>query len=188
MPEVYLHILPQLHLPAFGLGVQKVRLHIIQDGRAVKQGVVLKVQEQTAVVQIDRAHRPHCTVNDTAFCVNEAGDVFINFHPSIQQDGVKAVGHAKHQLLVRNARHDDPHVHPPVGGTDKGAALRGRRRRDKKLVRQWFRCKSVPKLHKHPGVVLHRRPGETEAGVLPAAEPPLKAALPSMISILRWSR
>ena len=43
MPEVYLHILPQLHLPAFGLGVQKVRLHIIQDGRAVKQGVVLKV-------------------------------------------------------------------------------------------------------------------------------------------------
>lgn len=53
----------------------------------IEQGVILKVKEQVAVVQVDGAHRAHHVIDDALFGVDEAGGILVDLDPAPSSTG-----------------------------------------------------------------------------------------------------
>ena len=83
------------------------------------------MQKQAAVIEVHRPDGRGAVVADETLRVDKAGGVLIDFHPARQQHLIEAARHAEDELLVRDARHDDAHVH---------AALRRREHRVQQIV------------------------------------------------------
>lgn len=77
-------ILPQHHVPALPLGGQEILVNLLQKRCLLEQGVILKMKEEAAVIQVDGAYRPYNAVHHTALGVDEAGNILVNFSPGLQ--------------------------------------------------------------------------------------------------------
>ena len=112
-----------LRLGACGV---KIR-HDVLDTRAVIEiHRVLKVQVQTAVIEVDRADDGLAVVADEHLRVHEAGRILIDLHPGVEQLAVVSLGEGEGELLVRHVRQNELHVHAALG--------RERERHDHRLV------------------------------------------------------
>ena len=105
---------------AEGQGVLKIPLNIVDAGGIAQPNAVLKVEKQAAVVQVHRAHRGEAAIHHKVFGVDEAGGVFIDVDPGVQQGGIVGAGHLEHIALVGDVGGDEIHVHPGLGGVAQG--------------------------------------------------------------------
>ena len=72
------------------------------------------------VVHIGAAHQRQLPVRQNALGVEEAGGVAVDLHPVAQQLPPVGLRHHVGHLLVRDARHHQPDIHPGVGGDAQG--------------------------------------------------------------------
>ncbi len=75
---------------------------------------------ETAVVEVDGAHHGHLIVTQTAFCMNEPRGIFVDLHSRLHQAPVVGTGDGKDERLVRDARRDNPHIHPSLRRQPEG--------------------------------------------------------------------
>ena len=73
------------------------------------------MQEQAAVVKIDRTYSAYHVVRHKTLCVDKARSVFVDFDPFCKECLIKASRHSEDKLLVRNARHDYANVNAAMG-------------------------------------------------------------------------
>ena len=66
------------NLSAMLLRCEKIFPELFCDRGTVEQGVVLKLQEETSVVEVHRADCYYLSVNDAGLRMQEAGDVFVS--------------------------------------------------------------------------------------------------------------
>ena len=100
----------------------EIALHIDERARPVHKHRVLEVEEEGAVIAVDRADRTHLVVRKESLGVNEPGRVLVDFHARANEREIVGAREREHDALIGNIRRDDAHVHP------------ARRRHDERLA------------------------------------------------------
>ena len=71
---------------------------------------------KAAVVEVDRSDHSVLVICNIAFCVNEAGCVFIDLNARSHKTVVKASRHTENEFFIGNMRNDNSHIHAAQGG------------------------------------------------------------------------
>ena len=78
------------------------------------------MQKQTAVIHVDAAHHGQMVVTDVAFCMEEAGGVLVDADARPEERHIVGPAQPEHQLLIRDARQDQPDIHAAFCGGLQG--------------------------------------------------------------------
>ena len=76
------------------------RLHVRDGGRITHPYAALKVEIQTAVIEIDRSNHGAAVIGDERFGVHHAGGVLIDLHTRENERFVVGAGHFTHKRAL----------------------------------------------------------------------------------------